>query len=64
MSADLPFALGCPSCTHHTVVSEVDPDASLSELSHHIFRRHADYDRAKTNLLLAAARDLTAEEVS
>jgi hypothetical protein len=61
---DLPYALGCPSCTHFEVVSEADPDASVSELSSHIFNRHADYDYRKTNELLNQARDLTEMEVA
>ncbi len=62
--SDLPYALGCPTCTYHVVVSEVDPDASLSELSSHIFDRHACYNRARTNRMLAKARELTEAEVS
>lgn len=64
MSVNLPYALGCPSCTHHVVVSEVDPDASLSDLSNHIFDRHAGYNRAETNKILAGARELTRAQVN
>lgn len=63
MTADLPYALGCPTCTFHVEVSEEDPDASLSYLYDHIFSQHAGYDRQKANQLLAKARDLTAEQV-
>lgn len=61
---DLPYALGCPSCRHFEVVSEVDPDASVSDLSSHIFNQHADYDYRKTNELLGQARDLTEAAVT
>lgn len=64
MSTDLPYALGCPSCPYFVEVSPEDSDASLSELSRHIFSRHAGYDRAKVNKLLAKARELTADEVT
>lgn len=62
---DLPYAIGCPSCRHFEVVSEADPDASLSELGSHIFGAHACYEPALTNQMLAQARELTqAEAVS
>ncbi len=63
MTVALPFALGCPSCPYHVVVSAVDPEASLSELHGHICREHAAYAPDKAHSLLANARELTEEEV-
>lgn len=56
--AELPFALGCPTCPYEVEVSEEDPDASLSELHNHIFWKHAPHDREKTGRLLANAREV------
>lgn len=53
------YGLGCPSCPYYVEVSEEDPDASLSELGNHIFGKHAGYDRAETNRLLAQAVELS-----
>lgn len=61
---EIPFALGCPSCSHYVEVSTEDPDASLSELYGHIFRSHASYSQAKTYDLLAKAAGLTKAEAA
>jgi hypothetical protein len=61
---NLPYALGCPACRYYEVVSEIDPDASLSELYHHLFNKHADYSRVVTNQMLTDARELTAAEAA
>lgn len=55
---DLPFALMCPQCPHSVEVSEDDPDATLSEMYDHIFSRHANYQRARTDQLLARVREV------
>lgn len=60
--SDLPYAIGCPSCTHHVEVSATDPAASMSEMYNHIFWEHAPHNRDLTFELLAKARDLTAAE--
>lgn len=54
----MPDALGCPKCTHVVEVSEEDADASVSDLYHHIFDRHANYDQPATYALLAKARQI------
>lgn len=59
MSADVPYALGCPACPYFVEVSEEDPDASLSKLHSHLFVRHAGADRGESDRLLAKAADLT-----
>jgi hypothetical protein len=61
---DLPYALGCPSCTYHVEVSPEDPAATMSELYNHVFWEHAPHNRDLTNRLLAQARELTAAEVT
>lgn len=60
---DLPYALGCPSCGHFVYVSKGDPDCSLSDMYDHISRIHAEFDRARTEQLLAKVRDLTRSQV-
>jgi hypothetical protein len=62
--SDLPYALGCPSCRHFEVVSEADPDASLSELASHIFGNHGCYEPALTHQMLAKASELTEAEAA
>lgn len=61
---ELPYALGCPSCSYVVEVSEVDPDASLSELHNHIFSKHTGYDRRESLKLLAKACELTEAEAA
>ncbi len=60
----LPYALGCPSCTHRIVVSPDDPDASLSEMFEHIYPAHGDYNPTRTYELLAKARELSEKEAA
>jgi hypothetical protein len=63
--AELSYALGCPRCPYFAEVSEVDPDATLSEMWDHLFSKHADYDRTLVSVLLAEVEELTqAEAVS
>lgn len=65
MTPDLPYALGCPSCPHHVVVSVEDPDSSITELHSHALRTHAGgYDRAEANRLVNVAAELTEAEVA
>ncbi len=54
----LPFALMCPQCRHSVEVSEEDPDSTLSDMYEHIFSSHADYQRARTEQLLARLREV------
>lgn len=61
---DLPYGLGCPKCTYWVEVSEEDADASLSELSDHIFSKHAGYRRDVSMRILAGARELTAAQAA
>ncbi len=60
----LPYALGCPSCPHHVVVSAVDPDAWMGVLRTHLFREHTATARKAPFALLANARELTEREVA
>ena len=63
---ELPYALGCPSCDHHVVVSEADPDASLAEMGSHIrwFHVRGAQSEEWAAILLAKVRDLTEAEVA
>lgn len=62
--AELPYALGCPSCSHFALVSEVDPDATLSAMWDHLSSTHADYDRDLVKVLLADVDELTEAETA
>ncbi|MFI5934757.1 hypothetical protein [Actinoplanes sp. NPDC051494] len=64
MTLDLPYALGCPSCTFYVEVSEEDADSSLSFLADHLFSKHAGYDRTKVGPPLAKAVELTEDEAA
>jgi hypothetical protein len=44
------------------VVSEVDPDATLSAMWNHLSSMHADYDRDLVKVLLAEVEELTEAE--
>jgi hypothetical protein len=61
---DLPYGIGCPSCHAWLVVSDEDPDASVSDLHDHIYWTHAPSDPVKTNQLLAKAVELTEAEAA
>jgi hypothetical protein len=52
----LPWGLGCPACPRIFQVSEVDPDASLSEVVSHLRSRHAD--AGSLNNLIVKIRDV------
>ncbi len=61
----LPYALGCPSCDHHEIVSAEDPDATLSELAAHMARAHNNRDWVASPWCLAGvALELTAEDAA
>jgi hypothetical protein len=62
MTSDLPYALGCPVCGYHVVVSVEDPDASMSVMYTHLFAHVRVSHQA--NQLLAKVRDLTVEEAT
>lgn len=64
MTWDVPYGMGCPSCSFTIEVSTEDPDASLSYMHSHIFDRHSGYDRPESNRLLAQVRDLTEAEMA
>jgi hypothetical protein len=64
MTYDLPYALGCPECPYYVEVSEVDPDASLSELHGHILGGHAAHSFEIADQMLAKARELTEAEAA
>jgi hypothetical protein len=58
------YALGCPACPRTFVVSEVDPDCTLSDLIEHLFTSHAGYNRRKAMTMLADARELSEGQVA
>ncbi len=58
----LPYALGCPSCPYFIEVSDVDPDASLSDMHSHLRWRHPS--DGTPNQLLAKVQELTPAEAA
>jgi hypothetical protein len=49
-------ALACPCCGALVLVSAEDGDAALSEMLHHLERRHTDHDQEAALCLLAQVK--------
>ena len=60
----IPYAIGCPRCREWMEVSEVDADATLSEMREHLFVRHAGYRHDAVGPLLAKVTELTRNQAA